>query len=234
MSGSGIAKELVRLMNINQWKNFPEATAILANAAREGNFATAQKVLQEMQGMLGTVASLNLWTEEGFTLAHIAGASNKWEFMDWMLQLGVDLNLPDAHGQTILHRVCAEGTNEQVIQLISRGANIASVDTVGSTPLHVAGHRGDVQILTTLLSVMQKTGKSELVNVVCDCGWTPLHYAAERGHQQAVNLLLAFGAHCQNAEFCSQQKPIDMASNRSVISSLQTAEMNDLFDKWAL
>jgi len=63
-----------------------------------------------------------------------------------------------------------------------------SGDDKGLMPLHVAASKGQVDVVSRLIS------DGAFVNARDDGDYTPLHFAAERGHVEVVSLLLSKGA----------------------------------------
>jgi ankyrin repeat protein len=67
-------------------------------------------------------------------------------------------------------------------------ADVNTRDALGRTPLHVASSKGDVEILSTLLS------HGANPNLADAYGNYPVGLAAAAGHLRCVTLLLQFGA----------------------------------------
>ena len=76
-------------------------------------------------------------------------------------------------------------TDEQKLKILQQTKN-----RWGMTALHEAADRGDVEMITTILSSLQSSDRLKLLMMKDYWMFTPLHAAAWRGHTESVKAIL--------------------------------------------
>ncbi|RWS29517.1 ankyrin repeat and SAM domain-containing protein 1A-like protein [Leptotrombidium deliense] len=136
----------------------------LLEAARNGNLAIVERILNHRIRKSGPLASL---------------------------RRGPGPNTQDASGYTCLHHAALNGHKNVVSILLQHDANPNIVDNKGSTALHLAAWTGNYDIVHVILT---QSSSVPNVNLKNNDQETPLHSAAQYGHTSVVSLLLQHGS----------------------------------------
>ncbi|GFY65004.1 ankyrin repeat and SAM domain-containing protein 1A [Trichonephila inaurata madagascariensis] len=132
----------------------------LLEAARCGNFAVVERILNQRAKKSGPLASL---------------------------RRGPGPNIQDSNGYTPLHHSCLNGHKEIVALLLTHDASANIVDQKGCTPLHLAAWSGNTEIVEILLTHGPSFPSVNHMNFDHE---SALHSAAQYGHTEIVKLLL--------------------------------------------
>ncbi|KAF3332313.1 putative E3 ubiquitin-protein ligase XBOS33 isoform X1 [Carex littledalei] len=182
----------------------------LVTAAREGDVAEVQKLLQINPGLArySTFCLLN-------SPLHLASARGHHEVVALLLESGADPNSRNIYGQTPLMQACRIGHWQVVQRLLVFRSNVDKVEGLGNkTALHFAAAGGHVRCIRLLVanfgsaasngvSISSKKEatntdhNSELCNFInkpAAGGVTALHMAAMNSHYECVHLLLDLNA----------------------------------------
>ncbi|KAG8201362.1 hypothetical protein JTE90_016838 [Oedothorax gibbosus] len=132
----------------------------LLEAARCGNYAVVERILNQRARKTGPLASL---------------------------RRGPGPNVQDNNGYTPLHHACLNGHKDVVELLLSHEASANIVDHKGCTPLHLASWSGNAEIVELLLTQGPSFPSVNHMNFDHE---SALHSAAQYGHTDIIKLLL--------------------------------------------
>lgn len=92
--------------------------------------------------------------------------------------------------------------------LLEKGANVNIADIRSSTPLHRAASKGNLPIVTLLVS------KNDVkINCKDSYGYTPLHLACEEDREQTAVTLVENGADVETKNK-NNESPLDLCSQK--------------------
>ncbi|XP_078161493.1 putative E3 ubiquitin-protein ligase XBOS36 [Carex rostrata] len=199
----------------------------LVTAAREGDVAVVQKLLQNNPGLArySTFGLLN-------SPLHLASARGHHEIVGLLLENGADPNSRNIYGQTPLMQACRIGHWQVVQILLVYRCNVDKVEGFGNkNALHFAAAGGHVRCIRLLvanfgsaasygafISSKKEAANTDLNSELCNFinkpaggGVTALHMAAMNGHYECVHLLLDL-----NANVSAQTLPYASSSTGSI------------------
>ncbi|MHC4167917.1 MAG: ankyrin repeat domain-containing protein [Planctomycetota bacterium] len=167
----------------------PGTTALLHEAAREGNLERVNKLMESVEDMDA---------KDGFgvTALNYAAAMGHEKIVKALIARGAAINAKDDDGITPLAAAIDEaypaeaGTvHDRIIKLlVAHGADVTAKGESGMTALHWAVNTGQMDFAEQLIT------KGAEINAKEDSGRTPLHDAAYDGNINIVKLLLEKGA----------------------------------------
>jgi uncharacterized protein len=131
------------------------------------------------------------FSNDGWTLLHLAGFFGHAEAVRLLLERGADANALSVNGMrnTPLHAGLAGPMGiDGARLLVEAGADVNARQHGGYVPLHSAANRGDIDLLGLLLE-----GGAD-PNAATDDGRRPIDFARERGHAEAAAHLVSRGA----------------------------------------
>lgn len=159
-------------------------------------------------------AAVNIMTEEGSTLLHMAVLTDTDEITRMLLAAGANPNVVDNMGLSPLwNAVSAERWN-CVALLIENGADANATDAEGWTLLHRAAANSHLKELDVLLSIPQVE-----VNSTTPDNETALYVAAAAGNRRAVEMLLSV-----------QSIDLEIRDSMLNFTALEIAEFNNFAD----
>ncbi|CAK9092484.1 unnamed protein product [Durusdinium trenchii] len=131
----------------------------------------------------------------------------------------------DSEGATPLQWAATQGHLEVAGLLLEHQVDVSTTNDAGGGPMSAAATTGHVDMLKKLAS---HRGAIHEVDVR---GMMPLHWAALHGHAEVVQTLLELRAepHVPNL---NEQKPVDLAQERSVLKLLQEGGPTRQSKRW--
>ncbi|GFT71159.1 hypothetical protein NPIL_297601, partial [Nephila pilipes] len=147
---------------------------------------------------------------------HVATEMGHINVVEFFLGKGISIDANDGRGYTPLHYAARKGNLKMVKFLVGKGAGIDKKNFHDVQPIHIAVREDHEDIVEYFL-----TEDTSLINSIDRLGYTPLHYAARNNNLGMVRLLVDRGADI-NAENTSGKKPIDIASDASIIDFLKS------------
>jgi ankyrin repeat protein len=173
---------------------------LLAKAARVGNVKAAEDLLE-------AGVNPNVPDQYGSTALYHAASMNQLDAVKLLLKYRADPNLTNLHKSTPLQRAADLGNSRMASTLIAAGADVNAKGPEGRTAIFFAGgHRLD------LMQLLIEKGAD--VNVRDAEGDSPLDEAVWIGSLDATAVLLAHGAHMNEAQTTSGATPINEAAYR--------------------
>jgi hypothetical protein len=174
------------------------------NAARMGDFETAQKSIMEgilnvHNNLLNPFIAINSDFIEDFLTVHWAANNGYFDIVKYLVDITEDKNPRDKNGNRPLHYAAKKGHFNTMKYLVdkevkSNNAGLYKINDrnprnkVGYTPLHEAALRGHLDIVMYLVDrIDNKIDKNPRNNF----GTTPLHEAAKMGHIDVVKYIVA-------------------------------------------
>lgn len=154
----------------------------LAEAARQGDHATVEALLQ--QGL-----DVNGQGRDGTPALHWAVRVDDRELVDLLLGAGADVNAANRYGQAPLHLAIEERHADMVQRLLDAGADIEQTDGSGEPPLFIAARLEDGALVDALLARGAQVDARDL-----PYGQTTLMLAVRASNTPLVQRLLAAGA----------------------------------------
>ncbi|MGD2085923.1 MAG: ankyrin repeat domain-containing protein [Candidatus Aminicenantes bacterium] len=185
-------------------------------AAKDGDFETVKKLLEEDPNLLNTGNRLQ---QTPLLLASFGGYT---DIVLFLIEKGAKIDQPDSFGATPLHMAVLGGQPEIVELLISKGADVniksrngkiplqmafekdapdiveifikqgmainSNIDQYGRTMLHEAAILGKIKIASFLID------KGAVIDAKDNAGKSPLDYALTCDHQKVAELLISKGA----------------------------------------
>ena len=173
------------------------ATSAIVNAARQGDAARVEALLQE--GHSGDSRSL----DAALLAASLQGHA---DVVRVVLGHGAQVNARDSRGQSPLYLASWKGHRTAAETLLDGGAEVDAREQNGWTPLMIGSAEGFSNIVEFLL---ERGANPNLRNVY---GRTALHYAAMYGYSNIVERLLTHGADAAIREEESGETPAMVAA----------------------
>lgn len=160
-----------------------------------------------MENMLRQRDILNMRSESGKTMFHVAVESNIIPMVVHLLKVGADTDSGFEDSDNNIPPLCyaaLRGYEKIVSVLLSHGANVEVADSYGWRPLHLASYMGRTVIVQALIdagasvriATREWSSMFERQGIHGGDKWAgqPLHLAAMEGHVEIVRLLLDHGA----------------------------------------
>ncbi|XP_023319029.1 protein TANC2 [Trichogramma pretiosum] len=182
-------------------------------AAREGNWATAERLLQPMGSLNGrrsnedggetqTTRLLKQRDPEGMTALMLAAQEGHANLCELLLDKGAQLEDQDVRGHGALTWACMRGRVQAVQLLLERGADVAACDRAGRSPLDLAACQVNPKIVQLLLD------KGAAIEHVDHKGMRPLDRAIGSRNLPVVQSFLRLGAKLGPVTWtCASGKP---------------------------
>ncbi|CAB0033543.1 unnamed protein product [Trichogramma brassicae] len=182
-------------------------------AAREGNWATAERLLQPMSSLTGRHSSENSGETqamrllrqrdpEGMTALMLAAQEGHANLCELLLDKGAQLEDQDVRGHGALTWACMRGRIQAVQLLLERGADVAACDRAGRSPLDLAACQVNQKIVQLLLD------KGAAIEHVDHKGMRPLDRAIGSRNLPVVQSFLRLGAKLGPVTWtCASGKP---------------------------
>jgi ankyrin repeat protein len=158
------------------------AASAIAQAARDGDFAGVQELIE-------SGAAVNQPEADGSTALLWAAYQSDPEMVTALIAAGADPNSANRFGVTPLLQAARTGDTPVIRALLDGGADIESAMLSGETPLMAAARAGSVDAVSLLLEHGSDPNATESYQ-----GQTALMWAAAEGHTDVVRSLLAAGA----------------------------------------
>ena len=152
----------------------------LFEAVWEGNVEKVRALLRHPE------VAVNIMTEDGITLLHMAVHTNTDEIMQLLLAAGADPNVVDNMGLSPLWNAVSSERWNCAGHLIKAGADVNGKDAEGWTLLHRSVADCHLAVLEVLLTIPEVD-----VNCTTPDNETALYLAAAAGNSRVVELLLS-------------------------------------------
>jgi ankyrin repeat protein len=183
----GAGEQALRKMKGEEQRHTEQLVAArdVHTAAREGNLAAVQAILDEAPALVNA-------DKEGEQPLHAALGSVEAnpEVARLLIARGADVKAVNPNGITPLHLNSINGTREVAELLVAAGADVNAVNPDdGSVPLHLAALGGKDDLITGLLAKGANLAARDK-----KYGVTALHFAAANGHTSTIKLLFSHGA----------------------------------------
>ncbi|MGV8878313.1 MAG: ankyrin repeat domain-containing protein [Sphingobacteriaceae bacterium] len=151
----------------------------LNEASAAGKFDLVAHILHQFP------ASVNVFSEDGFTPLGLACYFGHFEVTRYLILKGADVNLPSQNGFNVhpIHSATAGNFTDITRVLIESGAKINVVQQSGATPLHAAAQNGNIELLILLLD------KGANVSIRMEGGKLPADLAREKGFSEIAEIL---------------------------------------------
>ncbi|KAJ7326797.1 hypothetical protein JRQ81_016556 [Phrynocephalus forsythii] len=206
--------------------------------------AASQGRLLSLKTLIAQGYNIDALTIDQVTPLHEACLGDHVGCARILLEAGANVNATTIDGMTPLFNACSRGSASCVELLLEYGAK-AQWETCLPSPTHEAASRGhsdclellissgidvdqDIPHLGTPLYVACVSQQKQCVRKLLYSGAnvqkgkfleTPLHAAARQSSTEIINMLLDFGADI-NAKNTDFQRPVDVASPRSLVESI--------------
>ncbi|XP_049826127.1 ankyrin repeat and sterile alpha motif domain-containing protein 1B-like isoform X2 [Aethina tumida] len=163
----------------------------LLEAARKGNVAVVEKILQRARRS-GPLASLrrgpgaNVQDSSGYSSLHHAALNGHPDIVRLLLDHDASTNIVDSKGSSPLHLAAWSG-NVEIVRLLLSGPSICNVNLTtkdDETALHCAAQYGHTEVVSLLLEHACDPG------IRNNRGETALELAAQYGRLDTVELLI--------------------------------------------
>ena len=150
-------------------------------------FQIARRGGEDSVILLQALPNINVVSEDGRSLLHMAVGYRNHVMTDALLKLGVNVNGSDSRGQTPLHYAAELQDTLLTKTLLERGANVEAPDNFGNTPVWSAtfGTRENSDVLQLLL---QRASPAAVLHKN-NAGVSPLELAKRMGIAGLVELL---------------------------------------------
>lgn len=132
-----------------------------------------------------------------------------------------------------LHAAIRNHEAKEVKKTADKGGEkaVAAVDKQGRNSLHVAAEASEAELIKVLVSAVQTSKRSELINAKDRHGCTPLFYACVAGSKKSVQELLRLGADVSTTNIIQEtllhaifRAPFMSKSHVSVVQELLTTQ----------
>ena len=157
-------------------------TVPLADAAREGDTATLEALLQQL-------VDVNAQEPDGSTALHWAAYRGDATAVDLLLGVDAKVTVANRYGVTPLALAAANGSAAVVERLLGAGANPNDATPAGETVVMTAARAGRTEAVRVLLEHGADVNAFESTR-----NQTALMWAAAEGHADVIRVLLQAGA----------------------------------------
>jgi len=175
------------------------AAAEIHKAAKDGDFETVKKLLEQDPNLLN---SGNRLQQTPLLMASFGGHT---DIVLFLLERGAKIDQPDSFGATPLHMAVLGGQTEIVELLISKGADVNIKSRNGKIPLQMAFEKDAPDIVEVFI----KHGLA-INSSINPYGRTMLHEAAIQGKIKIAGFLIDKGA-VIDAKDNAGKSPLDFA-----------------------
>lgn len=153
-------------------KDESELIGSLNDAIKNGNIATAKKILKNLQ-------NVNQSCQYGFVpmleLPHVVNPGKRIELCQLLLDHGADIGFRDKYGRTVLEKAAGTDKNDSFIEfLLDNGADIEVRDDYDNTPIFEANTNPENNLV-----LIRRGADLAVKNKI---GFTPLSKALDRYH----------------------------------------------------
>ncbi|GAB6460548.1 ankyrin repeat domain-containing protein [Bacillus cereus] len=130
-------------------------------------------------------SAVNEFSEDGWTLLHLAAYFGQKEIASFLLESGADIHIraKNENENTPLQAAIANKQSELVAFLIEKGSEVNVMQSGGWTGLHEAALLGNEEIIVLLL----KNGANKMIEK--NDGKTAYDIALEKGHEHLLHYL---------------------------------------------
>ncbi len=183
------------------WIGFsvPIAAAEIHKAAKDGDFETVKKLLEEDPNLLNTGNRLQ---QTPLLMASFGGHA---DIVRFLIEKGAGIDQPDSFGATPVHMAVLGGQAEIVELLIAKGADVNIKSRNGKIPLQMAFENDAPDIVEVFI----KHGLA-VNSTINQYGRTLLHEAAVMGKINIAGFLIDKGA-AVDARDKAGKSPLDFA-----------------------
>lgn len=169
-----------------------------------------------------SLSNVNLKSQSGLTMLHIASAYNVPKMISILLNHGADVNSKDLKGWTALHYSAQRGHQKVLFLLLHGKSNINAVTYYQQSPLLLATMNGhDCCVKALLYFADHASLPIDLNSTDCD-GNTALHFASQAGFDAIVESLLEYRAKVTIKNNLGKI-PLDYAYSSVIKSKLESA-----------
>ena len=166
--------------------------------------------------------NVNLRTETGLTLLHVAAYYGEPKMISILLNLNANVNaINDDDECTPLHFAAARGHQHVLFLLLHGKSDINAKTSKNQTPLHLAAMNGHECCVKALLYFAEHVKEKINLNVQDYNGNTPLHYSAQNGFDDITESLLEYTAKV-NVTNNIGKTPIDYALTSKLRNFLES------------
>ncbi|CAO1408245.1 unnamed protein product [Diamesa serratosioi] len=139
--------------------------------------------------------NVNLRSENGLTLLHVAAFYGEPKMISILLNLNANVNATNVEDEcTPLHFAATRGHQHVLFLLLHGKSDINAKTSRNQTPLHLAAMNGHGCCVKALLYFAEHVKEKINLNVQDYNGNTPLHYSAQNGFDDITESLLEYTA----------------------------------------
>ena len=166
--------------------------------------------------------NVNLRSENGLTLLHVAAFYGEPKMISILLNLNANVNTINNDDEyTPLHFAAARGHQHVLFLLLHGKSDINAKTSKNQTPLHLAAMNGHECCVKALLYFAEHVKEKINLNVQDFNGNTPLHYSAQYGFDDITESLLEYTAKV-NVTNNIGKTPIDYAFTSKLRNFLES------------
>lgn len=210
--------DLVKLIKVNY------STILITNDV-ETDFFMCHPLCSCLKCQLKIVQmepNVNLRSEKGLTLLHVAAFYGEPKMISILLNLNANVNAINNDDEcTPLHFAAARGHQHVLFLLLHGKSDINAKTSKNQTPLHLAAMNGHECCVKALLYFAEHVKEKINLNVQDYNGNTPLHYSAQNGFDDITESLLEYTAKV-NVTNNIGKTPIDYAFTTKLRSFLES------------